>query len=222
MSDLKRRGLGCVSLLVILLMIAALGVFIFAMIVGPEVLRDGSLSNLKQPAERFDPIQALPDVGAMMGPSTRYWQFMAQGVRSDGTVDLTADYAPLVTYQSFAESASTGAPLGAPGQAAMQLVIVHAMRPGWHVASRDSDGTSWRLSRGLERSQIPWHAHTTGLPTSSSPTCPLAKLWEQAIAQGTPADAVAQIVHNAQGYRFTIEGTSIEHRFDQGCSLLPR
>jgi hypothetical protein len=49
------------------------------------------------------------------------------------------------------------------------------------------------------------------------PTCDFARLWSVALERGAPADAVASIEYNAEGYEFRIQDTDVRLEFDTNC-----
>ncbi len=218
----RRRG--CLHLSVVFggvaAFVAMIGGVLFASFFGWEPLKTGRFSDIEDPS-RFDLIQAMPLALELAGPGLDYWQLSAQAVRSDGTLDLTADYAPTALIQLFGANGRS-APVGVPGGPTARVVTIKVERPGMvGTASVDRRGTSWRWSRGLDRLELDGFPTMATLGATPPPRCSFQQLWTAAIALGAPADAVAAISHNASGYTFRIEGTPHSYRFDQSCARLP-
>lgn len=197
-----------------------IGGVIFVATFGLEPLRTGSLKNINDPAS-FDVNSMLPQAVKLAGPGLTYWQMSAQAVRPDGTIDLTADYAPTAIVQLFQDNGRT-APVGAPGGQTVRLISIRIDNPGMKVVYSTPSETRWAWSPGMSRLELesfPKSALISG--PAELPRCAFKGLWEQAIALGAPADAVAAIHHSSAGYTFSIEGTAHSYRFDQGCARVP-
>jgi hypothetical protein len=176
-------------------------------------------------ATRFDPVAGLDQAIALAGPGARLEGLRASGVRRDGTQDLTATYtpAPHATYSLYRDAPPPvpAPPLGAGGSADgrwYQSLIVQAYRPGQQrQVTSIGGGIGLRIrytNRGLDLAE----GAVSGEPRSDlpAPACPFVRLWDDAIAQGAPADAVAQISYDDRGYRFNIPGL-FHRRYGMDC-----
>ena len=177
-------------------------------------------------ASRFDPVAALDQVLALAGPGARLEQLSTSGVRSDGTLDLTATYtpAPRASYTLHREvpAPADAPPLGAGGSRDgrwYQALRVDAYRPGqMRQVTKVGGGIGRRyryVNRGLdlEVDDVTGEAGEAVPP----PACRFDRIWRQAIADGAPADAVAQIGYDARGYSFNIPGV-FNRRYGPGCA----
>jgi hypothetical protein len=175
---------------------------------------------------RFDPVTAFDQVMSLAGSGARLEQLRSTRVRRDGTIDLTADYfpAPSATYDLHRDAAApkTAPPVGGGGSADgrwYQPLRAEASKPGRRrQVTRIGGGSAqryWYVSRGLDLDA----GDVTGKPSQRPvppPACTFARLWDAAIAQGAPDDAVAQIRYDARGYDFNIPGV-FNRRFDMDC-----
>lgn len=180
-------------------------------------------------ASRFDPIAALPDVKAYAGEGAQLISIEADYIRSDGTMELTADYtpAPNVEYK-FAREVPRPAdapPVGAGGAnrgSWYEPISVKAYQPGkWWSVSRSGGGvtTSYSyMNQGMEREA---DSPENGLSDQfvADPTCSFVDLWQTAMKHDAPKEAVAVIEYNQDGYSFSISGLSVYLTFDTKCQL---
>lgn len=165
---------------------------------------------------------------SLAGPGARLELLRAAGVRRDGTLDLTAAYspAPSATYELHrdAPAPKTAPPVGAGGSTDgrwYQSLRVEASKPGRRrQVTRIGGGVAqhyWYVSHGLDLDA----GDVTGKPgqrPAPPPVCTFARLWNAAIAQGAPKDAVAQIRYDARGYTFNIPGI-FNRRFGADCTM---
>lgn len=175
----------------------------------------------------FDPVNAYNEVHAHAGDETLFTEIDAMMVKSDGTLDLTAQYkpAPRATF-TFYKILDTP-PEDAPPTGAdewYQKVEVEAYEPGqWrHVRSYGGDVNMEYTyqNKGLDKD--------TGSPTSSKPSqafidppsCHFSEIWAKAIEQGASPEHVANISYDEDGYAFTIRDTKIRLKFDTNCQLI--
>ncbi|HEX2907382.1 MAG TPA: hypothetical protein VHO69_11010 [Phototrophicaceae bacterium] len=145
-------------------------------------------------------------------------------MRSDGMLDLYADYEPEVTYRFVKELGQSDAarPIGAGGNPEgrqWETVDVKVSRPFELVSTSRGNSTSTTLKLGMERD--------TSLPRDSNPgepvpppACSFKQLWDIAITKDAPREAVAVIRYDADGYNFRIEGLSTDLDFDLDCQLM--
>lgn len=176
---------------------------------------------------RFDPVAGLDQVMSLAGPGARLELLRATGVRRDGTLDLTATYspAPYAAYELHRDAPAPKAapPVGAGGSPDgrwYQSLRVEASRPGKRRQVTQIGGgiaqRYWYVNQGLDLDA----GDVSGKPGQRPvppPACSFVRLWEIAIAQGAPKDAVAQIRYDARGYAFNIPGT-FSRRFDANCT----
>ena len=217
MSEGKTSRVGCVlSVLMSLGLFVGMGGFMFVMSFGLEPLKTGSFKNIKEP-DRFDVHKHVKRAVEMAGPGVEYFQTTAQGVRSDGTVDLGASYNPTVMYQFFGEP-DEQVPVGAPGGPLVRVVSVVAQNPGWVLVYSRPGERTYNWSQGLEvrESNMALSMFETA---KVLPKCSFKELWAKALERGAPADAVASITHNSVGYSFAITGTPHNYTFTHDCEL---
>ncbi len=170
-------------------------------------------------ASKFDPFASLPQVEQFAGDGMQLVRIDMEYVKSDGTLDLTANYSAQVTY-AFAHvlttTPSNEAPLGAGGSASggvnAERAFVMLVKPGPAGTYRDQ-----YYNFGMERSTAPAEALTQ--PIIPAPQCALTQLWQAAIKQGAPANAVAVISYDNSGYDFNIDAANVHLSFDENCQL---
>ncbi|HYO89408.1 MAG TPA: hypothetical protein VER79_12215, partial [Candidatus Limnocylindrales bacterium] len=184
-------------------------------------------------ASTFDPFAALPEVTAFAGAEAQLAEIEAVQVRSDGTQNLNADYAPprpRTTYTYFREvpRPENAPPLGAGGSAGDQWyepITIEAYQPGaMSQITRTGGGMNIRtqfVNQGLKR-QVNDPTNSLSFNDSgfvAAPKCTTRQLWSTALERGAPADAVASITYNADGYEFRISGIGVSLTFDANCRL---
>jgi hypothetical protein len=161
-------------------------------------------------ASSFDPIALYPEILQYAGTDNQLIYMQAKYVRSDGTLDLYANYDPEVYYYFAHEIEPPGGrkPIGvgsAPEGSYYETVSV----------SVDNDEFPFTMDRSSFQS-------TTAEDKSfvSAPACSFADLWEIALERGAPQSAVASIYYDDSGYRFSIDGTSTNITFDVNCKVI--
>lgn len=191
-----------------------------------------STTPLPGDANAFDSFAALAAVTTFAGEGAQLAEINAVQVRSDGTQNLNADYdppRPNTDYEFYREipRPENAPPVGAGGTTDGQWyepVTVSAYRPGQMSQIRQTGGgmsiSTQFINEGLKRQvQDP----TTNLAFVEGfvgpPTCTTRQLWNVALEEGAPADAVATITYNSEGYEFTIPGGGIFLNFDANCKL---
>lgn len=219
------RKLGC------LLLVAAL-ITVGIKVVIPLFQSGFGMSDTRSvsgDAAHFDPITSLPDVRAYAGEGAQLTSIDANYVRSDGTLDLTASsYLPRATYEFVRELDAPppdAPPIGAGGSVNgrwYEPVEIAVYQPGqWRSVTRIGGGVSnsyTYMNQGMQREVD--DATSSPEPILPDPTCSFADLWQVALKQDAPADAVAIIDYEADGYSFNISGASIYLQFDQQCKLV--
>jgi hypothetical protein len=174
---------------------------------------------------QFDPIAQYDAAAAFAGAGAQLVEFSANFVQSDGTVNLTAaNYVPWVRYKFVrpTDPPANAPPIGTGGNSGgdwYEPVEIEAYQVGQRRTTSVYSGSArirfqW-VNMGLTR-QV--KDKTTSVGTIlEAPRCSLAKLWNYALSQDVPAEAVAIIQYDANGYDFSISGTPYRFRFDQAC-----
>jgi hypothetical protein len=192
-----------------------------------------STTPISGDAAAFDPFDALEEVWAFAGAGALLAEIEAAQVRSDGTQNLNASYAPprpRTTYVFFREVArpEDAPPLGASGSGGDQWyepITVEAYQPGAMSQITQSGGgmniQTQFVNQGLKREV---EAPTNNLSFYDggfveAPKCSTRQLWAVALERGAPAEAVASITYNADGYEFNIPGANVSLEFDGNCRL---
>ena len=188
-------------------------------------------------ATRFDPVASYPAVIAHAGVDAKLLSIDAQFVKSDGTMDLLADYDPNVDYDFYTElkdPPKDAPPVGAgsnPEGKWYRKIKVEVYRPGQgRSVSQMGSGGNFSYSytnRGMDRD--------TDDPVSNmsekevpDPKCSFADLWKTAIAKGAPQGAVASITYKADSstekpaYEFVVRDTKVDLNFDADCKLIEK
>ncbi|GIK28064.1 MAG: hypothetical protein J5J04_04395 [Anaerolineae bacterium] len=225
------RFLGCViALVIVAATVVPIGLFVVAPLLGVNVFGEDT-REVPGDAANFDPIATYNELAAYaQGDAETVGLIMLRAyyVRRDGTLDLTAEnYMPRVDLEFVipVPRPAEAPPVGAGGSADdryEQKVTVSAWRPGQirHV-TRTGGGVSTSYSYkhlGLEREvDEPRKATTETIP---APTCSFKQLWDVAVERGAPADAVAIITYDDDGYEFNIGDVNVFLNFDTDCREL--
>jgi hypothetical protein len=184
--------------------------------------------SLKADPNNFDPFVGLTQAQAFAGADAKLVSMSISYIRSDGTMDLNASYspAPRVDYKFVREvpRPADAPPVGVAGSTAgpwYEPITIEVYRPGTrrHV-SISSGGTRVSFdytNEGMVRDQ--------DSPTSSSsfnivktPECTAKQLWDIALKNDAPIDAVASIEYDTDGYDFNIPGV-VYLSFNNNCRL---
>jgi hypothetical protein len=220
-----KKRTGCTRTVIILpIMTILIGLLIVKVIVPFFETGGGNVDTRVVPgdAARFDPVGALSGVQAFAGADAELTDFEASYVRSDGTMDLTASYRPRVEYKFVHKvpPPPDAPPVGAGGTLNggwYEQVNISVYTPGqWrHVTSGSSEYSY--MNRGMQRdTDSPTTTKPDVLPT---PTCSFADLWKVALEYKAPADAVATIEYDHEGYHFDIRDTTVDLDFGMDCRL---
>jgi len=195
----------------------------FSTMIG-EVMNEETF-ELSRPSS-FDPFGDLKEVIAGVGrPSARLVSIEATGVRSDGTMDLTAKYqpAPRASYE-FIEETDEGKekmpPVGAgrkPDDVWARVLKAEAYRPGQRSYVQKTGGNInakyWHTNQGV--TVKPDSPRAQALPSAlPAPSLSTREMWEKALSMGAPKDAVATVSYDAKGYEFSITGTGLSLRWE--------
>lgn len=173
---------------------------------------------------RFDPIASFSAMAAYAGPEPRLVRMSATYVKSDGTMDFTADYPTrlridFVVNASAADVDQLGPVAPGSGYAVGDAIDTQIIvtKPGLrHVSSTGGSRNERHL--GMERD--PGMGKTLTTTFVAPPTCSFATLWSAAIAAGAPKDVVANIHYDEDGYTFTANGHDFRRAFAMDCSLV--
>lgn len=178
-------------------------------------------------ASLFDPFAAYSQAVAMVGDDAQLVSIQVSQVRADGTQDLNATYSPApdTTYKFIRKIAppANAPPVGAGGNNGAQWyepVSVRAYKPGSRShTTRIGGGVSFSYDFVNEGLTATISSATTSMNDTfiDPPTCSIADFWKAGIDAGFPADAVATVEYNAQGYSFYISGTKNRMTFDKSC-----
>ncbi|MCC6629374.1 MAG: hypothetical protein IT340_18475 [Chloroflexi bacterium] len=177
---------------------------------------------------RFDPAAGLATAREFAGDGAELVAIRLGGVRSDGTLDLQASYRPTPDAEyrfarRLAQPPPNAPPVGAGGSASgvwYEPVVVRFSEPGQRRRVSATGGSAIDyITTGLDRRTEAPTATATAL--APPPVCTAAALWQQARTRGAPADAVARIEYNRDGYTFIISGTPVNLRFGHDCQPRP-
>ena len=180
--------------------------------------------------KRFDPFASIPDIKSKLGPEAILLEMDASFVRSDGTLDLKAQYkpAPNANYRfrvPVKEAPKDAPPIGAgrkPGDIWIQDVTVRVYEPGMrrHV-SRISGGTRSSYSYTNEGMDVDRSIPQMGSLEGAIPEPKIntKEMWDFAISKGADKDAVARISYEDDGYDFTISELKVHIRWDADGKL---
>jgi hypothetical protein len=239
----RKRSFGCILLIILLsvglpLILAAFilssvsgafgGLAGIGNLIGTATNLGPESRAISGDASRYDPWLALEEVTAFAGEGAQLAAIRAYYVRSDGTLDLTATYtpAPHVEFEFLREvpRPADAPPIGAGGSTAgpwYEPITIEAYRPG---AVRHVTSTGGGISTSYNYTNLGMIKDVAD-PTSNLfdeiialPTCRFTRLWETALAEGAPAEAVAIIDYDEDGYTFNISGVMVL-RFNADCTL---
>ncbi len=213
------------TLLLIIVAICLVLVLGFGLVVGANYATGYFIQGTRPipgDAARYDPIETFPQIATFAGNNVQLLRINMKFVKADGTLDLTASYGSEVVYR-FAQvvgipDAST-IPLGAGGIRSLPVNDTYATRIDVTVTRPGPGGSEQDqyYDFGMDKSLIPVAPLTeTIVPT---PNCPLKTLWDTAIKNGAPIDAVATIEYSSMGYTFSIAHTQIYLTFNLSCQL---
>jgi hypothetical protein len=174
--------------------------------------------SLDGDVRHFEPFKRLDQIRDKVGPGAVLTKIEAAFVRSDGTMDLEAEYtpAPTVTYTfvvPMADPPDNAPPVGAgrgPNDKWFKRVRVECGSIGKRqTVSRSNGGSTTKFSFTNEGMTIERKDPESGQipPAVDAPKLLCSDLWSMAIRKGAPNDAVAMISYDQQGYNFHITGS---------------
>lgn len=164
---------------------------------------------------RFDPIAALPEITKKAGPGAFLVELNLTQVRSDGTLDLMADYlpAPRAEYVFMrkldkAPDGRTTPPIGAgrtPDSVWIEEVRVSVYEPGQRRrVSRRGGDVNAEYSYTNEGMDIDRNANMLKPKPEAKLEPSLKSIWETALRAGAPKDAVAEITFQEDQVKFNV------------------
>lgn len=177
-------------------------------------------------AANFEPLTALEEVQNFAGDDVQLVEIKMDYVRSDGTLDLNADYRPSIDYVFIraVNAEPNDIPLGAPGyqegDTAYELVTISINRPFRNISVTSGSHSSNYIDFGMSRSIRDLHSTATIPEAVSMPTCPIDELWNLAQDYDAPSNAVAVIEYKDNQYHFQIRDVRIDLTFDADCNLV--
>jgi len=198
---------------------------------GKLLMGDGGTVDPPGDSRAFDPVARYPEVAAYAGSGASLLRMRADQVRSDGHLDLGADYqpSPRVQYDFVREvpAPANAPPLGAGAPADgrwHQRIEVDLGRPGtlryMRKVGKGRIEERTYVARGMDRREDEPSGATVEKGVAP-PACPLQRLWRQATARGVPENAVASIDYDRDGYDFSVRGTRWSLHFGADCALQP-
>jgi hypothetical protein len=248
-TQAKRRGLGCwiIGILFPIAIIGIVLMAVFSAFSGAvgQIPNLGEIGNVISTAvsltsrpetkpiagdpTHFDPLVGLDEARTFAGDGAQLVSIVASYVRSDGTMDLNATYspAPSTEYKFLREvpRPENAPPVGAGGTKGgkwYEPITIEVYEPGQtrHVTSFGGNISSeyTYTNQGMEKNVD----DPTSNPSDdivADPTCSFTDMWNEALKKDAPADAVAVIEYNSDGYEFNIVGTLVL-RFDENCNVI--
>lgn len=204
------------------LLAGVFGIVIAVISEGEQTIRTRALQG---DPSAFDPIAQFSEMQAFAGADAQLVAFDAQYVRMDGTLDLTADYNANVDAEFLRQVArpDNAPPPGVDGSGTgpwSVRISILAFEPGQGRSVTQLGGASNRYiytNEGMSRDEDEPSIHDDAI--LKPPRCPFRDLWKVALEQGAPADAVATIRYNENGYDFDISGMGINLNFTPDCQL---
>lgn len=175
----------------------------------------------------FDPVARYDEVHAHAGEGTLLTEINASLVKSDGTLDLMAQYKPAphviyTFYRVLDEPPEDAPPTGADHW--YQKIEVEAYEPGQrrHVTTRGGDINLDYIyyNKGLDKEE---KSPTSSKPSQEfidPPSCSFGQIWAAAIEQGASPEYVANMTYDEDGYEFVIRDATIRLKFDRDCQLI--
>jgi hypothetical protein len=185
------------------------------------------MKNTKTPPgdlERFDPITTFGQVAAYAGTQPELVSLSALHVGSDGLLNLKATYRPQVRYNFIAGASAVDVEdqgNQAPGYAfglGDRLRIDVGVHDSYHLGGTCSGRSCGGTHRGMGR-HVGGKANVPRPKPIPPPTCSFARLWKTALAHGVPANLVANIDYDSDGYDLRVVPEAYWAKFDTSCTL---
>jgi len=193
----------------------------FSQLTGAKIIQTRPVGG--DPAN-YDPITNFDSMQAFAGEDARLVKFEAQFVRSDGTLDLTASYLPSprvdAEFMVEVDAPADAPPLGAGGGGTWYEKIniaAYTLNQSRRVTTTNESSrlTYTYVNEGMTRSVS--SPQTLKPVFLEPPACPFEAFWWVALAEGAPAEAVATITYDEDGYRFSIRDVSVSLEFTTDC-----
>lgn len=184
--------------------------------------------DLPGDARNFDPFGSLTVVQDYAGEGAELVEIEVSVVRRDGTMDLKAEYSPKpdadYTFVREVPRPSDAPPPGAGGANVgpwHEIITIRAYEPGQRRRRTTIGGGTNSVvtytNKGMERDVSDVRSGEVG--TVPPPACRISEFFDDAIAEGVPPDAVANITYDVDGYEFRVTGLPVRLEFDHDCSL---
>jgi hypothetical protein len=181
-------------------------------------------------ASRFRPIDALAEIRQKAGKEARLTQLRIDFIKSDATVDLTAEYkpGPSVTYTFIRPSASPPKnlpPVGAgraPDDIWIEEVEARCYLPGQMSLITKTGGAINKRYQLVNKGYVVkvGSPRMGKLPEELALTkVSIEAMWAAAIAKGAPKAAVARIEYEVDESSFSIDKTNVRLRWDANGAL---
>lgn len=184
---------------------------------------DGDSAEPPEDVSSFHPVRMYPEIAKFAGQDARLIKIRARYVKADGTMDLTADYRQGLGYEFIRpKRKESDLPIGAGGAITHEEINVRISEGGFR-RMRTGKGTrvvtTTRYFRGMEL--VPgMNRDAKDLELAAPPpVCEFKKLWDQALASGVRADAVAVIEYDRRGYEFRIDELKVRRIFGHDCKM---
>jgi hypothetical protein len=172
----------------------------------------------------FNPTEAYPKVRDYVGKKAKLIEINARYVRSDGTMDLTADYKPSLTYQFVQKSsASENKPVGTGTKGReYEGIEVNVSAPHWVSQSINGRAPQSKKNKGMVKRVSSAGKHKWE-ERAKKPKCSFERIWKKAMKVDKDTkkarDAVAVIDYNKKGYSFVINDLNVRLFFDHKCQV---
>jgi hypothetical protein len=174
----------------------------------------GTTKSVPGDPTRFDPVARLSEMADFACEGCELVELTAYGVSADGTVNISASYEPRVDYEfEGSPRADVSGPVGTGGPE-VNYYGVSLGQPGMR-GSGSHVGYSNFLSFGMDREESS-RTQNSGSRAIATP-CAFKQLWEHALTEGAPGEAVAWIKYSRRGYEFKIRGTDHRYKFEMDC-----
>lgn len=182
-------------------------------------------------AAAFDIIADFPKIASFVGENPHLMSLSADFVKSDGTMEFTADYGTRADLVFFidAQAPENPKPMGTPGGSVdgkwYQRVNVLLDKPNKTVSVRSMGGglnkSYTYVNKGMEKNldDVSGSKPSPGKEVQY-PKCNFKDLWKVAIEKGANSNAVARIDYDSSGYQFSIDNAGSSLWFDENCKFV--
>lgn len=176
----------------------------------------------------FDPVKSLPEIQDFAGKDSILISISASYVKPDGTMDLKAKYLPQVTYIFYRPihevyKPESDLPAGIIENKIVtydaETIIVFIRKPGYSHPTVNGVETTER-DTGMTKHCTKEAKDVYKDRTVKGPPLSFKQIWELAIKNDAPQDAVAFITYDISGYKFSILYTPYNFKFDLNGDLI--